>query len=610
MKSNELFTRHKTLVIIVLFLVALAPRLYKLDGKNVWIDEDEQAIRAAVNTFALNLATLAATNQQPPMDDFFESIFIRNFGYNETGIRLHAALMGALAAVFFFLLLRRIVPGQAAVFLGTLIFIFHPSLIRYSQEGRPISTGIFFGVLYLYFLIDFFFPASGTDRRPVRRFAVLTAVQTAFLLSVGFQPVAFLVVSSICLAPNFFIKERRRRTLLAYLSSASAFIISLPILRMVINRGSVYVSGNSMLEMLGNLFQGFKHVTVSNILPLYRTILGDYFLFFAAAAAAGIFGFIRYKKGTAPPAYMGNYGFTSSYFLMFFLVYPVIYITMFRAAIDSTFRLKHRYYLSFAPVCLGLVAVAVGFSLFLGKKIRAVSKPRRYVPILVSGILSILFVYSFASNLQSVSQRYKIDKSEWKKMYDIFLYDSEPGDIAYMLNLVDPKRWRPYFKSRTFYYSRHHARPVELKRARYNIPGDLKKPELWKRGRNIYIVTTYGAEKIKKDFFKEMEHIDLFLFHGLSVIRVKKGPFIKEHFVSTLRTLKEELAGEYSSYLLYEILISIDLARGDLERAGKNIEALEAMDVRKRLDKFINPLKKRLKKARSLPSIKDRLRID
>lgn len=596
MKPDELFTRHKTLVIIVLFLVALAPRLYRLDSKSVWLDEAEQASRAAVNPFALNLADLAASNQQPPMDDFFESIFIKNFGYNETGIRMHAALMGALAAVFFFLLLRRIVPGYAAILLGTLIFIFHPFLIRYSQEGRPISGGIFFGVLYLYFLFDFFL-RPGTDR-PVRSFAVLTAVQTAFLLSVGFQPVVFLVVSSICLAPNLFSKERRHRTLLAYLSSASAFIISLPILRMVINRGSVYVSGNSILDMLGSLFQGFKHVTASNILPLYRTILGDYFLFFAAAAAAGIFGFIQYKKGVAPPARMGNYGFTSSYFLMFFLVYPLIYITMFRAAIDSTFRVKPRYYLSFAPVCLALVAVAVGFSLFPGKKTRAVSKTRRYVPILVSGILGILFIYSFTSNLQSVSQRYKTDKAEWKKVYDIFLYDSEPGDIAYMLNLVDPKRWQSYFNSKRIYYDRRHARSVVLKRARYNIPADMRNPELWKRGRNIYIVTGAGSEKIKKDFFKGVENIDLFLFHKISVIRVKKGPLTKEHLVSTLRTLKEKLSGKYTSYLLYEILISIDLDRGDIEKAGENIEALEALDRKKRLKKFITPLKKRLERLR------------
>lgn len=596
MKSEALFTRHKTLVILVLFLVALAPRLYQLGGKSIWMDEEAQATRAGTHPFDLYLANRAAGMQQPPLDFFIESIFIENFGYNETGIRIHAAIIGALASVLFFLLLLRIVPGHPAVLLATtLIFVFHPSLIRYSQEGRPISAGVLFGILYLYFLLEFFNKSRDNGKLP-RSFAVLTVLQTAFLLSVGFQPVVFLVVSSICLAPNLFSKERRGRMFLAYLSSALAFIISLPILQMVINRSTTYVSGSSIPGMLKNLFQGFKYVSVSTIIPLYRTILEDYFLFFAAAAAAGIFGFIRYKKGEAHPAQKGNYSFAASYFLMFFLVYPVVYITMFRAAIGSTFRINHRYYLSFAPVCLALMAIATGFSYFLWNKTRAFSKPRQYVPILILSVLSILFVYSFASNLHSVSQGYETDKTEWKKLYDLFLYDSEPGDIAYMLNLVDPKRWQPDFKSESFYYSRRHSRPVELKQARHNIPADLKDNEPWKRGRNIYIVVYYGSEKIKRDFFKGMGNVDLFTFYNLSVIRVRKGPHTREHVVSTLRTLKEKLSGQYSSYLLYEILISIDLDRGDIEKAGKTIEALEAMDKRKRLKRFINPFKKRLER--------------
>lgn len=580
---------NKTMVIFVIFLIALVPRLYRLGSKNVWMDEGKQAEMAAVNPLDFDLADRAARIQQPPIDIFLQSISIMNFGYNETGIRMQAAILGAVAAVLFFLVLQRIIPNRPAVLLGTLAFIFHPFLIRYSQEGRPISTGIFFSLLYLYFLLESFHP-SRSDRKLLRPFFILTAVQVGFFLSVGLQPVVFLLASSICLAPNLMVKERRTLTLFTYLSTAAAFIVSLPIIQMTISYGAGYNSleQTSILDMLKNIGGGFDYVTVSNIAPFYKTILADYGLFFAAALIAGTIGFIFNPNRR-------RYTFPAAYFTVFFLIFPLIYTVIFRSQISLNI-IKQRYYLTFAPVCLALMALAVGLWLSLDEKAASLSRRWRHVPAV---ILAALFIYSFVPNLQSVSQVYKAKKPEWKKMYDIFLYDSEPGDMAYMLNLVRIGRWNPFFRARAFYYSSHHERPVSLREAQ-QIPADLKNPELWKSERNIYIVTRYGWEKIKKDFFKGVEGVDVFLFGQLSLIRIKKNPTTKENFISVLRTLKAKLPPHENNYFLYEILISIDLDKGNIESARKNLEVLEAMPGRKLRNKLIDRFKKRIEQLSGL----------
>ncbi|MCP5101765.1 MAG: phospholipid carrier-dependent glycosyltransferase [bacterium] len=582
MALDKLFSKRKIFLFILLFLVALAPRLYKIADKNVWMDEGKQAKLAAVHPFNFNLAQRAAPMAQPPLDYFLQSIAIKNFGLNETGIRIHAAVLGALAAVLFFLLVRRITRHDFAALLGTLFFIFHPSLIRYSQEGRPVADGIFFSLLYLYILVDYLHPIPPVKNQ-LRSFAVLTAVQTGFLLCLGFQPLIFLMVSSICLLPGLFNKKKRGRVFQAYLSSAIAAAISLPIIKMTITHcaGTNFVTDNSITDIIKNIFHGFQYITVNEIRPFYQTILGSFGLFFVVAAIAGIAGLILSTKNK-------NHTFAVSYFPLFFLIFPFVYIIVYKSQIPI--GIMHRFYLTFAPVCLAVITIAIAFSLRLGQKTASFSKPWKHAPVI---LLALLFVFSFIPNMNAVSQYYKSKKPEWKKMYETFLYDSEPGDIAYMMNLVYIGKWNPYFRVEHFYYNDGHERPVALRQGRY-IPKDVGDPEMWKQERNIYIVTRAGSEKINKKFFSGFKTVDVFTLGRLSFIRVKRGSTTREDFVSVLRALKAKLPRHESNHLLYLLLIEIDLDEGNIQRAKENLDILASIDSRKKLTKEISGFKKRI----------------
>ena len=79
MKPDQCFVRHKVFIIVILFIIALVPRLYKIDSKNVWLDEYRQSGFSGTNPFDFGLAERASLQQQPPLDYCIQSILILNF---------------------------------------------------------------------------------------------------------------------------------------------------------------------------------------------------------------------------------------------------------------------------------------------------------------------------------------------------------------------------------------------------------------------------------------------------------------------------------------------------------------------------------------------------
>jgi hypothetical protein len=169
-----------------------------------------------------------------------------------------------------------------------------------------------------------------------------------------------------------------------------------------------------------------------------------------------------------------------------------------------------------------------------------------------------------------------------------------------MLNLVKIDQTDPNFISTNFYYPDHQSRPVTLKHAE-NIPQDLRDAKHWKQKRNVYIVINRGSGKIKINFFAGMENVRAFRFFGLSLIRIQVRPGRIGDFITTLRVLKEKLRGIESNYLLYTILIRVDLDNGNMEKAKKNIETLELANKKKKLNKLIRGFKDRLRKLEKNP---------
>ena len=93
-------------VYFLIFMIAFLMRLYNIEYRDVWMDEDRQSGYAAQGPFDLDITQKAAAQCQPPLDPFIQSIGISNFGINEMGIRIHTAFLGALTVLLFYILLK------------------------------------------------------------------------------------------------------------------------------------------------------------------------------------------------------------------------------------------------------------------------------------------------------------------------------------------------------------------------------------------------------------------------------------------------------------------------------------------------------------------------
>lgn len=545
----------KRLILLIIFIIALVPRLYKLDSRSTWMDEGKQALLANVAPVDFILAKRAAKQQQPPLDYFFESIGIRNFGLNETGMRVHAAIAGALAAVFFLLLLQQIIRRQWVVLLGTILFIFHPDLIRYSQEGRPIATAVLFSVLLLYTLTLFF--QGKTQPRPLLQWLILlTLVQTGFILSTGFQPLVFLGAVSISLIPILLSKPDRKRVYLMWISTVLAFFTVLPIIKLTLESGANmnYVKHESFFQMILGISKGFSQFSIRDVFSIYPTALGDYEVLFTAAVAGAAAGFFlnRRKKANRSP-----FAFGLSFFLLLFIIYPPVFTIIFNSLIS--WYIKPRYFLTFVPVVLVVLVYLVDYSISTASELSLRYNRLKLKPVSIAAAV-LLLGYSFISTGISIKSVYAAKNPEWNKIYHIFKYDSQPGSVAYMVNLVAPGKFSPVFRANFLYYHKSEPRPVLLKHAR-DLADDIKQMRKKKYLPPVYLVFCNGWKRIKSSFFKRIKNVDVFRFYNLAMIRIRSGSTKKtgtcNTLVRVLRILKRKLPQKKENYIISHILSTI-----------------------------------------------------
>ena len=119
-------------------------RLFRLDAQSLWIDEAWQyAVAGADSVMQVINGALAGAN--PPLSHLVNHLFF-SAGSSDFILRLPSALFGILSLPLFYLLVKKIIPGKAALF-SLFVFAFSPLHIWYSQEGRMYAQLIYLVLL-------------------------------------------------------------------------------------------------------------------------------------------------------------------------------------------------------------------------------------------------------------------------------------------------------------------------------------------------------------------------------------------------------------------------------------------------------------------------------
>ena len=184
------------LVLLLIFFVGLALRLYALDADSLWGDEI-----FTVTTSGLDLRSLpsflARSDTHPPMVYVTTKLIVEVFGSSEFVLRLPAALLGSVSVLLLYKV-GAMLWGQREGLAGAFLLCISPYHIHYSQEVRHYSLMVSLALLSLIFLLQ-------ALRRGQTRMWILFALCT--ILNIYTHDFAFFVLASEVLFAAWVILE-------------------------------------------------------------------------------------------------------------------------------------------------------------------------------------------------------------------------------------------------------------------------------------------------------------------------------------------------------------------------------------------------------------------
>ncbi|MCM8782615.1 MAG: glycosyltransferase family 39 protein [Candidatus Omnitrophica bacterium] len=141
------------LLLLIILLIGLSLRLYKLTSESIWLDEGIAIKLALANPFLVIIER--AFNNHPPLFFVLLHYWCEIFDYSIYFVRLFAVMFGILT-IYMIYKVGRLIFNETTALLSALLVsvsLFH---IYYSQEARMYTMIAFLTLLSMYFFIRLF----------------------------------------------------------------------------------------------------------------------------------------------------------------------------------------------------------------------------------------------------------------------------------------------------------------------------------------------------------------------------------------------------------------------------------------------------------------------
>jgi hypothetical protein len=178
------------LLACVLFL-ALALRLYRIQGQSLWNDEGTSVALAARSL--ADITAGAANDIHPPLYYYLLHFWMQIVGNNELAVRSLSALLGTLLVLLTFAL-GHLLGGDATGLLAALFAALSPFQIYYSQEARMYALSAFLGAISMVALLRLLLAGCLQDTAKQRFWPFFGYVLSTILLLYSHYFAATLIV--------------------------------------------------------------------------------------------------------------------------------------------------------------------------------------------------------------------------------------------------------------------------------------------------------------------------------------------------------------------------------------------------------------------------------
>ncbi len=573
-------------VALAVFATALALRVFRIQSRSIWMDEDAQARRVLAGGFDLALVKRAATQQQPPLDYYAERIGLDLFGITPLGARAHAALFGALAVLVLHVLLRRCFASRLVVWAGTLVALVHPMMLFYSQEARPIECGILFASVQLLALHGFLTGDKSKGMRTAWALFLLLGT-TAFFLSVGFQPIVFVASTALVLVPALANRALRWRVVLAWCLSLAALALAWPVLKVVIQSGQLYVGRSPLYTHLGKVWTELAKLDVTAWSSKWALMLGPSWPLVGLGLVAALPQLLKELRGDG----LCDTSRLTCFLLGMWLVFPGLFDTLFHTLIH--YAIRDRYFATLAPVSVLLVA-ALADHLKRAATAFAMSPRRRWWAVALTLLASLTLVTQGRATLET----YQTKRRDWQLTYEQFKQERTRG-VAYLVHLVEPGERASGYYSQRFYYKFTEPRPVSLRLGKHLLSDYTRRHGFLDRG-CIYLVVRKGWGQIRRlrhRIERDVPGAEVTIYSGNALIRLEAHRDGRGAVLRLLEVLVKHLKPKSSNTWVYETLARMYLDKGDWRQAqtlAKKLGTLRPHPPRR----VISHLRRRIKNVR------------
>ena len=566
---------------VTLLVIGLCTRIYRITDKSLWLDEST-AIAEIFGYYYHKLpftqiVDIAAIDQQPPLDYFFEAMGLLLFGESVLGARIHAAVFGTLTIVVVYLLLKLLTKSQFFSFLGSMLAILHPLLIYYSQEGRPYATAVFFMVLYLFSIFNYFLKSQKKQD-----LHLIFSTQTLLLFVVGLQPPILIFVLTILSLILF-----KHSLHLLFIAICSG-IIYLPYFVNIVKHSLSYFYQDTItiqfsLKNLKNyFFDYYPHILE------YTMINYQWWFFVFSAVALILIGIDWLKRKKIAKKDKVFILINLSLFLFICII-----IFAFHFAID--WLLQERYTIFLVP--LFILSLILSLQRIVNctpfEKLISKRKYRNFLSLLFLSFpiwLNIQHLPNFYGHLNSVISH----RPNWKKIYQYIKEESTAKDVAMAFSLEGTiKDWgysglllhRVYLhsekerKGSAYIYDEYDS--TNFEKDLQNLISKRKNVE------NIFISLFYTGENERARLIKRLESSGLLVgFIEASALITLKIRVLNNDVARTMNILLKDI--EYvvinlntDSYLLglsiiYRSLCYLGIELNDsnqVDRCTKNLKS-------------------------------------
>ena len=152
MKLNKNHKRKiiTNLMLLIILLTGLFLRLYNIEAKSLWVDE-ESSIKFATKPLT-SLIKYAEKETHPPLYYIILHYWINQFGDSETSVRFLSLIFGVIA-IFFMYKVGELLFNRETGLLSSLILAISEFHIQHSQEARMYSFMALLTLISIYFFI-------------------------------------------------------------------------------------------------------------------------------------------------------------------------------------------------------------------------------------------------------------------------------------------------------------------------------------------------------------------------------------------------------------------------------------------------------------------------